>query len=67
MVSTTIQVSRKTRMLLELLKREYGVRSFDEVIERLVFEKAGLPMDMFGVDKGRLKPFSARDRMEDRL
>ena len=54
-------------MLLELLKREYGVRSFDEVIERLVFEKAGLPMDMFGVDKGRLKPFSARDRMEDRL
>ncbi len=41
-------------------------RSFDEVIERLVLKELGLPEDMFGVDRGRLSPFSGRDRMEDR-
>jgi len=63
---TTIQVKRKNLKLLEMLKKSMGAKSYDEVIERLVTEKAGLPADMFGVDKGRISKFTEEDRLEDR-
>ncbi|RLG87060.1 MAG: VapB-type antitoxin [Thermoprotei archaeon] len=62
----TIQVRDETYRALEKLKRRLGARSFDEVIEKLVLRELGLPEDMFGVDRGRVSPFSERDRMEDR-
>jgi len=62
----TIQVRDETYRALEKLKRRLGARSFDEVIEKLVLRELGLPEDMFGVDRGKVSPFSERDRMEDR-
>jgi len=66
MAVTTIQVKRRNLKLLEMLKRNMGAKSYDEVIERLVMEKVGLPADMFGVDKGRISKFTEEDRLEDR-
>jgi len=44
-----------------------GVRSYDEVIERLLEKKVGVPSDMFGIDKGRISRFKEKDRLEDRV
>ncbi len=63
----TIQVRDETYHALERLKRRFGAKSFDEVIERLLLKELGLPEDMFGVDKGRITPFNEKDRMEDRV
>lgn len=66
MAVTTIQVKRKNLRLLEMLKRSMQAKSYDEVIERLLTEKVGLPADMFGIDKGRISKFTEEDRLEDR-
>jgi len=44
-----------------------GFRSYDEVIEWLIMEKAKMPIDMFGIDKGRISKFTEEDRLEDRV
>jgi predicted CopG family antitoxin len=62
----TIQVKDNTYRMLDFIRRKYGLRSFNDVIENLVLKELGLPSDMFGVDRGRVKPFTDRDRMEDR-
>jgi hypothetical protein len=49
-----------------MLKKRLGLRSYDEVIERLLEEKVGVPSDMFGIDKGRITKFTEEDRLEDR-
>jgi hypothetical protein len=66
MAITTIQVKRRNLKLLEMLKRSMRAKSYDEVIERLLAEKVGVPADMFGVDKGRISKFTEEDRLEDR-
>lgn len=66
MAITTIQVKRRNLKLLEMLKRSMRAKSYDEVIERLLAEKVGIPADMFGVDKGRISKFTEEDRLEDR-
>jgi len=66
MAVTTIQVKRRNLKLLEILKRSMRAKSYDEVIERLLAEKVGVPADMFGVDKGRISKFTEEDRLEDR-
>ncbi|MEM2971248.1 MAG: VapB-type antitoxin [Candidatus Bathyarchaeia archaeon] len=66
-MSTTIQVKRRNVKLLEILKKRMGVKSYDEVIERLLEEKTGVPNDMFGIDKGRISKFTEKDRLEDRV
>jgi len=53
-------------MLLSKLKEAKKARSFDEVIFNLLIKELGIEADMFGADKGRVKPFSPEDRMEDR-
>lgn len=65
-MSTTIQVKRRNLRLLGVLKKSMGVRSYDEVIERLLEKKVGVPSDMFGIDKGRISRFTEKDRLEDR-
>ncbi len=65
-MSTTVQVKKRTMRLLEKIKSELKVKSYDEAIVMLVEEKFGLVDDMFGVDKGRISSFSEKDRMEDR-
>ena len=66
-MSKTILVSDRTYEVLKKLKKKYKARSFDEVISRLILKEMGLPYDMFGIDRGRIKPFTAGDRMEDRV
>jgi phage terminase large subunit-like protein len=53
--------------LLEALKKQMGLKSYDEVIEWLLAEKAKLPLDMFGIDKGKISKFTEEDRLEDRV
>jgi len=65
-MTSTIQVKRRNLRLLEALKKRMGLKSYDEVIKRLLEEKAGIPGDMFGVDKGRVSRFTEKDRLEDR-
>jgi len=62
----TIQVREETYRLLSKLKEAKKARSFDEVIFNLLTKELGIEADMFGADKGRVKPFSPEDRMEDR-
>lgn len=59
-------MKRRNLRLLEALKKRMGLKSYDEVIERLLEEKTNIPADMFGVDKGRISKFTEKDRLEDR-
>ncbi|MEB3757497.1 MAG: hypothetical protein GSR76_01400, partial [Desulfurococcales archaeon] len=61
----TIQVKDNTYRMLDFLRRKYGLKSFNDVIEYMLLKDLGLPNDMFGVDRSRVKPFSREDRMED--
>lgn len=65
-MATTIQVKDETMRLLEALKQSTGARSYDEVLSKLLEEKLKIPKSMFGVDRGKLTPFTEADRLEDR-
>ncbi|MBS7626794.1 hypothetical protein KEJ51_07160 [Candidatus Bathyarchaeota archaeon] len=60
---TTVQVREETQRLLERLKREMGLTSYDEVISRLVRAKTGLPSSLFGACRGS-HPFFREDEEE---
>ena len=62
----TIRVREETFRLLSKLKEARKAKSFDEVIFNLLIKELGIEADMFGADRGRVKPFSPEDRMEDR-
>ena len=49
---TTVQVDDDTRRLLEKLKNERGLESYDDVIRWLIESKAGLSRSLFGAAKG---------------
>jgi predicted CopG family antitoxin len=51
-MTTTVQVRDETRRLLDKLKREMSLSSYDEVIRKLVRAKMGLPKSLFGACKG---------------
>jgi hypothetical protein len=56
-------VSDKTLQILNKLKNETGLKSYDEVIRELIAERSKLPRSMFGSNP-KLRPFSARDEAE---
>ncbi|MCS7104110.1 MAG: hypothetical protein NZ954_00905 [Thermofilaceae archaeon] len=60
---TTIQVSRKTRQLLDALKKKYSARSYDEVLRNLLTEKMGVPTSMFGSNP-KLSSFREEEEAE---
>ena len=62
----SIVVRENTYRLLEKLKKQVDAKSFNELLRKLAFKELGLEEDMFGIDKNRLKEFTARDRREDR-
>lgn len=62
-MSTTIQVSRKTLQLLNMLKERLSVKSYDELIRMMALEKLNLPKSMFGVNP-RLSSFKEEDEAE---
>jgi predicted CopG family antitoxin len=51
-VTTTVQVREDTRRLLDKLKRQLGLASYDEVIRKLVNSKTGGPESLFGACEG---------------
>ena len=51
-MTTTVQVADETRRLLEKLKNERNLDSYDQVIRWLVVAGAGHPKSMFGAAKG---------------
>jgi len=65
--STTIRISRSTLRMLERERQKMGAKSLDMVIRELVVRKRKRVLEeVFGIDKGRVKPFSEEDRGEDR-
>jgi hypothetical protein len=62
-VATTIQVSRKTKQLLDALKRRLSAKSYDEVIQKLMIEKLKIPTSMFGSNL-KLSSFTEREEAE---
>ena len=65
-MSETIKVKKSIYNILVRIAREQGMSTPEKVLEELVLEKAGIPRDMFGIDRGRVKPYTEKDRMEDR-
>ncbi|MGB9631203.1 MAG: antitoxin VapB family protein [Candidatus Methanodesulfokora sp.] len=65
-MAKTIQVRDETYRALVKLKERMRAESFDEVVAKLAFKELGIPEDLFGADRGKIKPFSSEDRMEDR-
>ena len=63
----TIKVKDSTLEMLKRLEEEKGFSSIDETIVYLlkVYRSERLK-EMFGVDKGRITPFTREDRIEDR-
>ena len=55
---TTIQVQEKTLRLLKLQKKQMNLATYDDVIRRLAEKKQPVRGAMFGVDRGRLEPFT---------
>ncbi|MEM0226489.1 MAG: hypothetical protein QXF46_06395 [Thermofilaceae archaeon] len=47
-IAIMIQVSRRMRRLLDVLKKRLSARSCDEVLQKLLAEKMGVPTTMFG-------------------
>jgi predicted CopG family antitoxin len=63
---TTVQVSAETRRLLERLKKDMGLESYDDVIGRLAKKQAGMPESLFGACRGS-KPFRREPEIEHSL
>ena len=64
---TTVRVSRSTLEMLERLRDKLNARSLDEAIQVLVMRQRKMVIDeVFGLDRGRVKPFAEEDRGEDR-
>ena len=51
-MTTTVQVREDTRRLLDRLKHQLKLSSYDEVIRKLVKSKTGSPESLFGACKG---------------
>jgi predicted CopG family antitoxin len=65
-MTTTVQISDETRRLLEKLKNEMGLKSYDEVIGKLAKKESRTPESLFGACKGS-KPFRRDRELEHEL
>jgi hypothetical protein len=64
---STVKVSRSTLAELEALREAMKAKSMEEVIRGLLVERRQrMVEEVFGVDKGKVKPFTEEDRGEDR-
>jgi hypothetical protein len=60
---TTIQVSDETKRLLDSLKRERHLRSYDEMVQGMAGPLVGTPKSLFGSLEGA-KPFRREREVE---
>ena len=65
-MSEIIKIKKSIYNILVRIAREQGISTPEKVVEELVLERAGVPRDMFGIDRGKVKPYTEKDRMEDR-
>ena len=64
---TTVRVSRDTLRMLEKFRDKLNAESLDEAIQILIMRQRRAVIDeIFGLDRGRLRPFTEEDRGEDR-
>ena len=56
-------MSEEVRQQMEKLKEEWGLKSYDEVIKRMIKAQTGRPESLFGIARGS-KPF-IRDYEEE--
>ncbi|MGQ9691077.1 MAG: VapB-type antitoxin [Thermoproteota archaeon] len=64
---STIKVSRSTLEELENLRKIMKAKSVEEVIRRFLSERRRRMLEeVFGADKGGVRPFTEEDRGEDR-
>jgi hypothetical protein len=59
----TIALKEKTFQILEELKKKEKAESYDELIKKLVIEPC-VPKSMFGALKGKIRPFTSKERKE---
>jgi hypothetical protein len=65
--TTTIRVSKRTLRVLEKLRQKLGASTLDETIRLFITQQRRQRLEeVFGVDKGKIKPFGEEDRGEDR-
>jgi predicted RNA binding protein with dsRBD fold (UPF0201 family) len=65
--TTTIRVSKGTLKMLERLRRKLRAQTLDETIRLFIArQRRQILEETFGLDKGKIKPFSEEDRGEDR-
>ncbi|MGC8998782.1 MAG: VapB-type antitoxin [Candidatus Bathyarchaeia archaeon] len=65
--ATTIRVSKSTLKMLERLRRKLGTQTLDETIKLFITQQRKQRLtEVFGIDKGKIKPFREEDRGEDR-
>ncbi len=57
----TIALKEETFQVLQDLKRKENVQSFDELLAKLII-KPKIPDSMFGALKGKIKPFTEKER-----
>jgi len=62
-MATTIQVSKRTQQLLEMLKKKLSAKSYDEVLQMLATEKLKFSTSMFGSNP-KLSSFKEKDKAE---
>ncbi len=63
---STIKVSHSTLKELEALMEAMKAKSVEEVIKKFLLERREKILDeIFGIDKGKIKPFTEGDRGED--
>lgn len=66
MESTTVKVSKQTARKLSSLQGRLMSKSTHETVDMLVREyRLELIKHSFGTDRGKIKPFSERDRDQD--
>jgi predicted CopG family antitoxin len=58
----TIALRERTFNLLNELKKKKNAGSFDEIVLELVIERKNIKESMFGVLKGKAKPFTSEER-----
>jgi DNA-binding MurR/RpiR family transcriptional regulator len=65
--TTTIRVSKKTAQALEDIRENLKADSLDEAIQSLIKKQRKIFFEQtFGIDKGKVTPFTEEDRLEDR-
>lgn len=65
--STTVKISRTTLAQLEKLREEMKLDSLEDTIRLLIRRRRSEALEeAFGMDRGRIEPFTEADRGEDR-